>query len=249
MAIVLADVEEAALDEAIAQLSRSGAEVIGRLTDVRRLDDVYALADAAYARFGRVDLLCNNAGVFGGLAPTWTLDRRDWAWCLEVNLGGVINGIAAFVPRMVAAGRGHVLNTASVAGLGSFALAGPYCASKHAVVSLSETLAAEFAEAGLALGVTVMCPGTIPTRIQDSARNRPPEFMVEGRAAALATPTALQNDPELEMATAIRLTIAGVEANRLYVILGARTRAMARARAQTILAAIASPNDLDHCAD
>jgi NAD(P)-dependent dehydrogenase (short-subunit alcohol dehydrogenase family) len=118
-------------------------------------------------------VVCNNAGVGGGFGPMWTLTRADWEWALGVNLWGVIHGVRAFVPGMVAQGEGHVVNTASIAGLVSPALMGAYVATKHAVVALSETLARDLEMAGSPVQVSVVCPGFVRTRIHESHRNRP----------------------------------------------------------------------------
>ncbi len=119
-------------------------------------------------------MVCNNAGVGGAAGPLWTLTAADWTWTLGVNLWGVVHGIRAFVPGMIAQGEGHVVNTASIAGLLSPSQMGPYVASKHAVVALSEVLARDLEAAGAAgVSVSVLCPGFVRTRIAESQRNRP----------------------------------------------------------------------------
>ncbi len=173
MRLVLADVERSALDAAVERHQRDGVHVLGMQTDVSSSEQVEALAAAAYDRFGAVHVVCNNAGVVTrGLAWEQTLD--DWTWVLGVDLWGVINGVRAFVPRMLAGGeQGHLVNTASIAGLLAFRGIGPYNVSKVGVVALSETLHHELADAGDTIGVSVLCPGQVPTRIGESARNRP----------------------------------------------------------------------------
>ena len=134
-------------------------------------------ADAAYDGFGAVHLLCNNAGVAAGalLQPAWETNLADWHWTLGVNLMGVVHGLRAFVPRMLAGGdEGHVVNTASVAGL--LTGSGPYFASKHAVTSVTEGLYKDFRAAGARLSASVLCPGVIRTAILDAERNRPAAF-------------------------------------------------------------------------
>jgi NAD(P)-dependent dehydrogenase (short-subunit alcohol dehydrogenase family) len=173
MRVVLADVEEAALREAEKRLRAAGSEVLAVVADVARREQVEALRDRVLASFGGVHLLCNNAGVsVGGM--TWDLTHDDWTWTLGVNLWGVIHGVRAFVPAMLAGGEeGHVVNTASMAGL----IAGPgmsaYSATKHAVVAISETMFHELAATGARVGCSVLCPGWVNTRIADSERNRP----------------------------------------------------------------------------
>lgn len=180
MRVVLADVEVPALDEAVGEVSAKGVEAIGVRTDVAKLDEVEALLQAALDRFAQVNVLCNNAGVAGTAASTWELALEDWQWVLGVNLWGVIHGCKVFVPHLLSHGDGHVVNTASIAGLTSAPMAGPYNVSKHGVVTLSEGLFAELAAVGSTVGVSVLCPGFVSTRIIDSARNRPEELMPRG---------------------------------------------------------------------
>jgi NAD(P)-dependent dehydrogenase (short-subunit alcohol dehydrogenase family) len=172
MRVVIADVEPHALDAAAKDLG-AGGEVLAVRTDVAQAADVEALAEQAWSRFGRVDVLCNNAGVsIGGLV--WQHTVADWEWMLGVNLWGVVHGVRVFVPRMLAqGGEGHVVNTASVAGLTSNAFMGIYNVTKHAVVTLSETLRKDLAMVGGTIGVSVLCPGFVQTQIADADRNRP----------------------------------------------------------------------------
>jgi NAD(P)-dependent dehydrogenase (short-subunit alcohol dehydrogenase family) len=173
MRIVMADVEERPLAEARAALASAGAEAIAVPTDVSQAAQVDALARRAIDEYGAVHVLCNNAGVaFGGLA--WQVSREDWEWVLGVNLWGVVHGIRAFVPRMIEQGEGHVVNTASIAGLISAPGCAPYCATKHAVVGISEVLHYDLAmAAGGSVKVSVLCPSWVKTNIADAVRNRP----------------------------------------------------------------------------
>jgi NAD(P)-dependent dehydrogenase (short-subunit alcohol dehydrogenase family) len=173
MRVVLADVEEAPLAAAAAELEARGASVLAVRTDVTDGAAVDALAARTVERFGAAHVVCNNAGVGGGAGPMWTLTQRDWEWTIGVNLWGVIHGIRAFVPLLVAQGEGHVVNTASIAGLLSPASMGPYVATKHAVVAISEVLARGREGAASAVRVSVLCPGFVRTRIHESHRNRP----------------------------------------------------------------------------
>jgi NAD(P)-dependent dehydrogenase (short-subunit alcohol dehydrogenase family) len=180
MSVVLADIEEGPLTEAAKALEGDGASVLAVPTDVSRADDVQTLADKAVAAFGAVHVICNNAGVGAG-GPMWEIPQEDWDWVLGVNLFGVINGIRAFVPLLLAQGEGHVVNTASMAGLTSPPGMSPYNVSKHGVVTLSEGLRSELQMQGSAVGVSVLCPGFVRTRIHESGRNRPgSEPMEEG---------------------------------------------------------------------
>jgi NAD(P)-dependent dehydrogenase (short-subunit alcohol dehydrogenase family) len=174
MKVVLADIETPALEAAVAALRQSKHDVLGIQTDVSSFDSVQELAARAYEAYGDVHVLCNNAGVGGGTL-VWQASERDWQWILGVNLWGVINGIRAFVPRMLAAGdEGHVVNTASAAGVVSPSMDALYAASKHAVVAISEALYFQLHIVQSKLSASVLCPGFVRTSILDSSRNRPP---------------------------------------------------------------------------
>lgn len=172
MKVVLADVEKGPLEEAAAALSAQ-TEALAVPTDVSDGTQVDALAGAAEDAFGPVHVLCNNAGVAtGGLIHDLTTE--DWEWVLGVNLWGVIHGLRAFLPGMLTHGEpGHVVNTASMAGLVTGPMMAPYGASKFAVVAISEALYHEQRMTGSRIGVSVLCPGWVRTRIDESARNRP----------------------------------------------------------------------------
>jgi NAD(P)-dependent dehydrogenase (short-subunit alcohol dehydrogenase family) len=199
MKVVLADIEATALDRAVAAMEGDGHEVLGVRTDVSDGDSVDALAAATLDRFGAVHIVCNNAGVFTG-GRMWELPTRDWQWVLGVNLWGVIHGIRAFVPHLVAHGEGHVVNTASMAGLVSYGGMGPYNASKHAVVTISETLHHELAAAGVDVGVSVLCPGLVATHIGTGERNRPVELGGRARSGDDAAPEMAAVLAEMGMA-------------------------------------------------
>jgi NAD(P)-dependent dehydrogenase (short-subunit alcohol dehydrogenase family) len=174
MRVVLADVERDALDTAAAAVADEiGADrVLAVPTDVRDEKAVDALAAATFDRFGTAHVLCNNAGVgVGGLA--WTIPADRWRWIVDVNLVSVAHGIRAFVPRMIEQGEGHVVNTASAAGILTGPAMAPYYATKHGVVALSEALHFDLQLTGAAVGVSVLCPEWVRTRIAESERNRP----------------------------------------------------------------------------
>jgi NAD(P)-dependent dehydrogenase (short-subunit alcohol dehydrogenase family) len=176
LSVMLADVEESALEAARQRLSQAGYTVAAHRTDVSDHASVQGLAAATVDRFGHVDLLVNNAGVGGALGPIWASDPKDWAWTLGVNLFGVVNGLQTILPAMVARRQGHVVNVASLAGLTSVPFTSTYGVSKHAVVALSESLAGELAAVGSPIKVSVVCPGLVQTRIFESERNRPAEL-------------------------------------------------------------------------
>jgi NAD(P)-dependent dehydrogenase (short-subunit alcohol dehydrogenase family) len=178
MRVVIGDVEQPALEKAVAELQEGGADALGVPTDVTDPAQVEELARAAERQFGAVHIACNNAGVgAGGLS--WEAPLETWQWVIGVNLWGVIHGIRAFVPRIIEQSEGHVVNTASVAGLVAAPFMGPYNASKHAVVAISETLHHELALMAPHVKVSVLCPAWVNTRIGESERNRPAVFAVE----------------------------------------------------------------------
>ena len=172
MRVVLADIERSALDAAVSKLEGQGREVIGVETDVSKLDAIERLAEATLGAFGQVHVLHNNAGVVraGRLAE---LSVADWEWVLGVDLWSVIYGVKTFLPLIREAGEGHIINTASSAGLQSSPDIGPYNVAKFGVVALTETLQLELRAEKSAIGASVLCPGAIATRITESERNRP----------------------------------------------------------------------------
>jgi NAD(P)-dependent dehydrogenase (short-subunit alcohol dehydrogenase family) len=181
MNLVLVDVQQDALDRAASEMQTAGAAVLARRVDVSRSDDMELLGAEVLARFGAPHLVFNNAGVgAGGLI--WETGTRDWEWVLGVNLMGVVHGVRVFTPMMLAAARddagyrGHIVNTASMAGLLNPPNMGVYNVSKHAVVSLSETLYQDLALVTDQVSASVLCPFFVPTGIHLSARNRPAEL-------------------------------------------------------------------------
>ena len=223
MNLVLADIEATKLDAAAASLGIDAGRVLAQRTDVSREDEVKALADAAFARFGCVHLLCNNAGV-GLTRVSWELSTADWNWVLGVDLWSVIHGVQHFVPRMLGqAEGGHVVNTSSAAGLLSTPGMAAYNVAKHGVVTLSETLYGELLAARAKVGVSVLCPAWVPTAIHESGRNRQERFGEASPAAGLSAAY------EQRMASAVksgRLTatdmagevFSAVMEDRFYVI-------------------------------
>jgi NAD(P)-dependent dehydrogenase (short-subunit alcohol dehydrogenase family) len=172
MRVVLADIERSALADAVAKLEGAGHEVLGVPTDVTRWDDLQQLAERTVAAFEKVHVVHNNAGVVrAGRLEELTL--ADWEWVLGVDLWSVIYGVKTFLPLIRAAGEGHIVNTASSAGLQASPEIGPYNVAKFGVVALTETLQMELQADGGAIGASVLCPGAIATRITESERNRP----------------------------------------------------------------------------
>jgi len=201
MRLVLADVQQEALAATAAELEAQGAQVLAMPCDVRKGEQVEALAQAAMARFGAVHLVFNNAGVgAGGLV--WESTQADWEWVLGVNLWGVIHGVRVFTPLMLACAKddpdfeGHIVNTASMAGLLNPPTMGVYNVSKHAVVSLTESLYHDLDLVGAPIGASVLCPYFVQTGISQSDRNRPDDVPA-------SAPTASQMASQATMAKAV----------------------------------------------
>lgn len=170
MAVVMADIEEAPLVRAAEEISAAGGDVLAVVCDVSDAASVAALRDEALRAYGAVHLVCNNAGV-APVGPMLQTTAADWAWILGVNVAGVAHGVTTFGPLLVEQGFGHIVNTASEAGLATTEALGMYCATKHAVVGLSEALYRELEPQGV--GVSVLCPNLVRTQIFHSERNRP----------------------------------------------------------------------------
>jgi NAD(P)-dependent dehydrogenase (short-subunit alcohol dehydrogenase family) len=235
MALVLADIETGALEEAAGKLAATGTDVLAVPTDVRHYEAVEALADAAFERFGAVHVLCNNAGVVTGGAA-WEVSAERFRWVVEVNLLGVAHGIRAFVPRMLDQAEGHIVNTASAAGLITGPGMGSYFATKHGVVALSEALANDLFMAGhTTIGVSVLCPEFVRTRIHEAERNLPPGVAPapdddEATAAGRAMFASMVADGGIEPSVVARAVVDAVVANRFYVLPHDTTLNLARRR-------------------
>jgi len=240
MRVVIADVEVSALEETAAEVEAAGAEVLVAPTDVSRPEQVAALARLAYDRFGAVHLLCNNAGVFQG-GITWQRELADWEWVMGVNLWGVLHGVRAFVPRMLDGGdEGYVVNTSSVAGLITGAYSAPYITSKFAVLALTECLAHDLQAHGAPIGVSVLVPGVVDTKIAYSTRNRPDEPPSEAQAPdahlveqALRDLLAASGRPPDDVAT---LVFEAIRTERFYVTTSDATPGMLRERFDAVVA-------------
>jgi NAD(P)-dependent dehydrogenase (short-subunit alcohol dehydrogenase family) len=173
--LVLGDIEQGPLGEAVDALTSEGAKVVGLTCDVAKEADVLALRDAALLEFGAAHVVFNNAGVVGG--PAIGTPKEVWDWVMGVNVDGVVNGINAFAPLFLDQNEGHIVNTASLSGLGGVPGTGAYSASKFAVVGISESLFHELILSGKNVHVSVLCPGFVRTRIYESERNMPNELV------------------------------------------------------------------------
>ena len=239
MKVMLADIERDALVAAVSSLRALGADVRGVICDVADPASVEGAAAASYKTFGRVHLVCNNAGVDGSAANS----LADWRWVLDVNLMGVLHGVRSFLPHIRAHDEGgYIVNTASIAGIVSGLGFSPYTASKFAVVAMSEGLAAQLKPLGI--GVTVLCPGFVRTRLSESGRNRPerygpsqapdPQSPAGAAAARFAEHVRLGLDPS----TVADRVLAAIRENELYVFTHPTRRPEVEARFAAILAAM-----------
>ena len=241
MKVVLADIEEPALEAAERTLKDKGAPVLSVPTDVSKPEDVERLRDRAYERFGAVHILCNNAGVGGG-GLTWEQSVADWQWVLGVNLWGVIHGLRTFVPKMLAQGtEGHVVNTASIAGLITTPYMSVYSATKHAVVAITESLRMEFELLGSALSASVLCPGFVATNIGDSERNRPQELQVGGAPKETDQQAVIREIARQQVAAGMKPSevaekvLEAIRDDRFYVLTHPRFKKLIRMRMENIL--------------
>ena len=233
--IVLADVDGVALEAAVAQLRAAGITADGVVCDVSLLESVQALADESFRRLGAVHLVFNNAGVAVG-GPVVEMTHQDWRWVIDVDLWGPIHGVEAFLPRMVEQGEGgHVLFTASFAGLVPNVGLGPYCVAKYGVVALAEVLSRELREHGI--GVSVLCPMRVATNIGSSERNRSDDYGGPDSASGLL-PQGEDNDAlagrVLDVDDVAAFTIDAVINERLYVLPHEESRVAIRRRFERI---------------
>lgn len=234
MRLVLADVDEAGLETARRELTGKGAEAIDVRTDVSDPVAVEELRDDAVSAFGAAHVLCNNAGVGGG-GPIWEVPLETWHWVMNVNFWGVVHGIRSFVPLMLEQGDGHVVNTASAAGITVAPFMGPYTATKHAVVAISENLAIDLGDAPV--GVSVLCPMFVRTRIHESERNAPPEVIrVEEARGEVSMRDAIGGfvNAGIDPSIVGGQVLDAVRENRFWILPHDQVKAGALARARRI---------------
>jgi len=247
MDVALGDVDERSLLLVEKEVSARGVRSIGLRVDVSKAQDVEAFRDLALERLGGIHLVCNNAGV-SPLGAVWESTPADWQWTLGVNLWGVIHGVRAFTPHLIAQNEGHIVNTASVSGLISPPGSGAYNVTKHAVVTLSETLHHELRERNAKVGVSVLCPAYVPTGIVDSERNRPEDLPASERS-----PETLARQAMLRKAVAsgkisadqvAQAVVAAVKEERFYILTHPRIKGAIQARMEDILEGRAPRNPM-----
>lgn len=243
MDVAIGDIESSSAETVAGEILAMGRQAIAVTCDVTNLDSVRGMVEATKTSLGGIHVVCNNAGVVAG-KPTPELSESDWSWVLDVDLNGVVNGILAFLPELVAQREGHFVNTASIAGLIPLAAPGviSYTAAKYGVVGITETLHEELRPLGI--GASVLCPGVVNTRIGESARNRP--------AAAGGPPT--EPKPAIELAPGAELprivganvqeppaiaarVVEAVKANDLYIVTHPETREAVENRFKAIMTA------------
>lgn len=230
MKLVLADIEDGPLAKAVEEFKAAGAQVIGVETDVSSHADVGVLADRTFDEFGAAHVLFNNAGI-AVTGATQDMTHKDWEWSINVNLWGPIHGVEAFVPRMVAQKEGgHIINTASFAGLVANKGLGAYCVTKYGVVALSECLQKDLREHGI--GVSVLCPMIVRTNIRQSARNRPVELGGDGEQAPVWTSDEEESlvGGTIEAPEVAARVLRAIKNNELYIITHDASREFVRRR-------------------
>jgi NAD(P)-dependent dehydrogenase (short-subunit alcohol dehydrogenase family) len=220
MRVVLSDVSDEGLNNAVTDLQSEGIDCIGQIADVRNVEAVEALARVAADTYGQVHLVCNNAGV-GVFGRQWELSEQDWALAIDVCLWGVINGVRVFVPRMLASGvQCHVVNTASMGGLLSAPFVGPYAAAKHAVVGLSKSLRVELG--GTNVSVTLVCPGNVRTNVARAMREQR-DSQRRGGSTDLDDflnflESGLQDESAMDPADVGKLVVQAVKTNQFWLL-------------------------------
>lgn len=230
--VMIADVREDAIPVAVDALSGHPGRAVGVRADVTVDADVDAIADETVERFGRVDLVCNNAGVVCEQSPMWEQRLETWRWLIDVKLMGVVHGVRTFTPLFIAAGSGHFLNTASAGGLMPLPTLAPYNATMHAVVGLTETLNAELRSVSASLGATVLCPGLVDTALGSNSAMLVPA----GAATTPSEPGAGMPDGAMKPSIVAEAAINAVEADRVHAIVGQWTDTVVRDRVDGLLA-------------
>ncbi len=238
MHVALADVDEKGLSSTKDEVASQGVKAFAMRVDVSKAAAVDAFAERTVSELSAIHVVCNNAGV-SPLGAVWENSVADWQWILGVNLWGVIHGVRAFAPRLIAQNEGHIVNTASVAGFISPPGSGAYNVTKHAVVTLSESLHHDLRERGSAVGVSVLCPAYVPTGIVDSERSRPRELAISEKSTeTLAREAMLRKavtSGKISADQVAQAVVAAIKADRFYILTHPRIKSAIRARMEDVL--------------
>jgi NAD(P)-dependent dehydrogenase (short-subunit alcohol dehydrogenase family) len=229
--VMVADIREDAIPAAVDALAGQPGHTAGVWADVSVEADLDAVADATVERFGRVDLVCNNAGVVCEQASAWEQRPGTWRWLIDVKLMGVVNGVRTFAPLFIAQGSGHFLNTASAGGLMALPTLAPYAATMHAVVGLTETLNVELRSVSKLLGATVLCPGLVDTPLGANSVGLVPPAAATAPADANGMPPGA-----ISPSVVAQAAIEAVEADRVHAIVGPGADVVVRRRVEELLA-------------
>ena len=248
MDVALADVDQTGLSPVEDEVQAKGVRAITLKVDVSQAEQVEAFRDHALARLGAIHVVCNNAGV-SPLGAAWENTAADWQWILGVNLWGVIHGVRAFTPYLIAQNEGHIVNTASVSGLISVPGSAAYNVTKHAVVTLSESLHHDLRERNSAVGVSVLCPAYVPTGIVDSERNRPKDLPASEKSReTLAREAMLRKavtSGKVSADQVAQAVVAAVKEERFYILTHPRIKGAIQARMEDILEGRAPRNPMN----
>jgi NAD(P)-dependent dehydrogenase (short-subunit alcohol dehydrogenase family) len=240
MKVVLADIEAPALETAVAQMREAGQDVIGVQTDVSKQEALNALAQEAVDAFGKVHVVCNNAGVDGYLGTIWEASPLDWQWTFGVNFWGVVHGVTAFMPILLAQDEeAHIVNTASATAIvpGS----NIYSVTKHAVLAYSEAIYAQLRQQGAKVGISALCPGTVNTNLFYGGRNRPDELRNPGetpdtepgaQARVMLRDVLARSIPPSDVA---EMVVDAIRGERFYILTDEEWSETSRAREEAIL--------------
>jgi NAD(P)-dependent dehydrogenase (short-subunit alcohol dehydrogenase family) len=238
MHVALADVDQRNLVSVESEVRAHGARCFTMHVDVSKAAEVETFAARVVQELNTIHLVCNNAGV-SPLGAAWENTVADWQWILGVNLWGVIHGVRTFTPRLIAQNEGHIVNTASVAGLISPPGSGAYNATKHAVVALSESLCHDLRERGSAVGVSVLCPAYVPTGIIDSERSRPKDLPGSEKSKETLAKEAMMRKAvtsgKISADQVAQAVVAAVKEERFYILTHPRIKGAIRARMEDIL--------------
>lgn len=246
MNVVLADIDAEKVEQAALRLTAAGGQALAVRTDVTKPEELENLASKAYERYGSVELLCNNAGVLGPILPSWQQPLENWRWVFDINVQGVVNGIHAFVPKMLEQeGASYVLNTGSIAGMITGPFFAPYNASKHAVVALSECLHHELRAVDAKVEVGVLCPGWVNTGLANTEEKLPAELAGVNASQKQAELVAERDKNVRQMvadsispAEIADIVVEAVKEGRFYVFPHPERKADVEARTSEIMAEV-----------